>query len=93
MPLNLGVAVEFEPSSKDCSPKRCGSFAKMRLLQHLPNEEFRLTEKFLNDAIPQYAILSQTWGSEEVTYKDMVEASGRNKAGYEKINSAANKPL
>ena len=57
----------------------------MRLLEHLPNGDFRLTEKFLHDVIPQYAILSHTWGSEEVTYEDMVEASGRNKAGYEKI--------
>ncbi|MCJ1483295.1 hypothetical protein MMC06_003462 [Schaereria dolodes] len=57
----------------------------MRLLEHLPNGDFCLTEKFLNDATPQYAILSHTWGSEEVIYEDMVEASYRNKAGYEKI--------
>ena len=35
--------------------------------------------------MPRYAILSHTWGNEEVTYEDMVEASGRNKASYKKI--------
>ncbi len=57
----------------------------MRLLEILPNGGCRLTEKFLNDTIPKYAILSHTWGSEEVTYEDMVNALGRNKSGYEKI--------
>ena len=49
----------------------------MRLLEVLPNGEFHLSRKFL-DAIPQYAILSHTWGdeSQEVTYQDMVEGSG-----------------
>ena len=85
-PPNLAVAAEFEPSSTDSSKAlRSRPFAIMRLLEHLPNGDFRLTEKFLNDAIPQYAILSHTWGGEEVTYEDMVEASDRNKAGYAKI--------
>ncbi|OCK73083.1 HET-domain-containing protein, partial [Lepidopterella palustris CBS 459.81] len=59
----------------------------MRLLQVLQNGDFRLTEKFLDHAIPRYAILSHTWGdeSEEVTFDDMVEGSGRDKAGYKKI--------
>jgi NACHT domain/Heterokaryon incompatibility protein (HET) len=57
----------------------------MRLLELLSNGDFRLTEKILDHAIPRYAILSHTWGTEEVTFEDMVEDSGRNKAGYEKI--------
>jgi hypothetical protein len=57
----------------------------MRLLEFLPNGDFRLTEKFVDNAIPRYAILSHTWGSQEVTFEDMVEDSGRNKAGFEKI--------
>lgn len=57
----------------------------MRLLELLPNGDFRLTEKFLDNAIPRHAILSHTWGSQEVTFKDMVEDSGRNKVGFEKI--------
>jgi hypothetical protein len=57
----------------------------MRLLELLPNGDFHLTEKFLLDAIPPYAILSHTWGSQEVTYEDMVKDSVKSKAGYEKI--------
>ncbi|ERF72619.1 hypothetical protein EPUS_05673 [Endocarpon pusillum Z07020] len=57
----------------------------MRLLEVLSGGDFRLTEKFLDNAIPQYAILSHTWGSQEVIYEDVVKGSGRDKAGYEKI--------
>jgi Heterokaryon incompatibility protein (HET) len=37
--------------------------------------------------IPPYAILSHTWGadSEEVTYKDLVQGTGKNKVGYKKL--------
>jgi hypothetical protein len=40
-----------------------------------------------DDKIPLYAILSHTWGldSEEVTFKDLMEGTGKNKAGYKKI--------
>ena len=37
----------------------------MRLLETLPNGEFRVTGGMLDDAIPQYAILSHTWGGRE----------------------------
>lgn len=38
-------------------------------------------------SIPRYAILSHTWGadSEEVSFKDFMEGSEKNKAGYRKI--------
>lgn len=37
--------------------------------------------------IPPYAILSHTWGAaeEEVTFKDMVDNTGKQKTGYRKI--------
>ena len=60
----------------------------MRLLELLPNGDFRLTRKLLDNAIPPYAILSHTWGddeSQEVTFEDVVEGAGRDKVGYEKI--------
>ena len=59
----------------------------MRLLEILPNGDFRLTPKLHDDEIPQYAILSHTWGDgrQEVTFEDMVNGLGRRKAGYEKI--------
>jgi hypothetical protein len=59
----------------------------MRLLEILPTGGFQLTGNLLDDAVPRYAILSHTWGekSQEVTFEDIVEGLGRNKAGYRKI--------
>ncbi|KAF2183856.1 heterokaryon incompatibility [Zopfia rhizophila CBS 207.26] len=58
----------------------------MRLLELKNHGEFSLT-KDLIDNVPSYAILSHTWGEddEEVTFKDLVEGSGKSKAGYRKI--------
>jgi Heterokaryon incompatibility protein (HET) len=56
----------------------------MRLLKDEGHGILSLVEKH-DSAIPQYAILSHTWGAEEVTFKDVVEGTGKNKAGYEKI--------
>jgi hypothetical protein len=55
----------------------------MRLLQYNNNGDFSLTEFFRN--IPPYAILSHTWGLEEVTFKDMIKGNGTSKAGFDKI--------
>jgi hypothetical protein len=59
----------------------------MRLLETLPNGDFRMTKQSLDNAIPPYAILSHTWGdaSQEVTFEDIDHGSGKNKAGYQKI--------
>ncbi|KAH6702899.1 heterokaryon incompatibility protein-domain-containing protein, partial [Leptodontidium sp. MPI-SDFR-AT-0119] len=59
----------------------------MRLLQSNDEGEFSLTKDLFGDDIPDYAILSHTWGAdtEEVTYRDMTEGTGKNKIGYEKI--------
>jgi hypothetical protein len=59
----------------------------MRLLQYNNDGEFSLTKDLFGDDIPDYAILSHTWGTdtEEVTYRDMIEGTGKNKVGYEKI--------
>ncbi|KAH8588261.1 heterokaryon incompatibility protein-domain-containing protein [Bisporella sp. PMI_857] len=58
----------------------------MRLLERKNDDEFTLTKDII-DNIPDYAILSHTWGadSEEVTFKDLMDGTGRNKAGYDKI--------
>jgi hypothetical protein len=56
----------------------------MSLLQFNDKSEFSLTSGLCGD-IPQYAILSHTWGAEEVTFKDMIDDTGRDKAGYDKI--------
>jgi hypothetical protein len=58
----------------------------MRLLELKDNSKFSLTEDIVID-IPRYAILSHTWGrdDEEVNFKDLMEDSGKTKAGYRKL--------
>ncbi|XTI89670.1 heterokaryon incompatibility protein-domain-containing protein [Cenococcum geophilum] len=58
----------------------------MRLLKLQDDGELSLAE-FVGDNIPPYAILSHTWGDdhEEVTFKDLVDGSGKSKTGYTKI--------
>lgn len=62
----------------------------MRLLHLQDNGEFSLTEFYAKN-IPQYAILSHTWGSDhdEVTFKDIKEGTGKNKEGYKKLSFCA----
>ncbi|KAF2186410.1 hypothetical protein K469DRAFT_707072 [Zopfia rhizophila CBS 207.26] len=57
----------------------------MRLLVLKNHGEFSLTKDLINN-IP-HAILSHTWGEddEEVIFKDLVEGTGKGKAGYRKI--------
>ena len=58
----------------------------MRLLTYDDNDQVILTEDLLNeDAIPPYAILSHTWGDEEVTFHDIANGTGKEKVGNEKI--------
>ncbi len=59
----------------------------MRFLEYRSDCSFHLTDRFLNDDLPPYAILSHTWGkeSEEVIFEDMVSGSGRLKVGYKKL--------
>ena len=63
----------------------------MRLLERQPNGDFSLTRRFLSDDAPPYAILSHTWGdeSQEVTYEDLLDGTGRKKDGYEKMRFCA----
>ncbi|KAH7327105.1 hypothetical protein BKA65DRAFT_62245 [Rhexocercosporidium sp. MPI-PUGE-AT-0058] len=56
----------------------------MRLLQYNSDGNFSLTE-FFDNAIPEYAILSHRWGTEEATFEDLQKGIGTKKAGYEKI--------
>jgi hypothetical protein len=59
----------------------------MRLLECNNDGEFSLTKDFVSGKIPEYAILLHTWGAdtEEVTYRDLIDGTGKNKVGYEKI--------
>lgn len=66
----------------------------MRLLKIQTNEDVVLTEFFGND-IPPYAILSHTWGpaTEEVSFRDLIDNTGKNKVGYGKIEFCGQRAL
>ena len=59
----------------------------MRLLKYNDDGELSLTKNFVSSNIPEYAILSHTWGAdiEEVTYRDLIDGTGKNKVGYKKL--------
>jgi hypothetical protein len=64
----------------------------MRLL----NSRKLQLEEFIGDAnVPPYAILSHTWGKEEVTLQDMVSTTGsfRKKKGFKKIQYCCSQAL
>jgi hypothetical protein len=48
-------------------------------------DSFKLHE-FFGTSIPNYAILSHTWGTDEVSFQDMQAGAFRTKLGFEKIN-------
>ena len=54
----------------------------MRLLSTLTGE----LQEFFDEKTPPYAILSHTWGNEEVSFQDL-EKRETDKAGYSKIKS------
>jgi hypothetical protein len=62
----------------------------MRLLQRQGNDSFRLVYR-VDEQIPPYAILSQTWGNEEdeVTFKDVVDGTYKKRKGYRKLQFCA----
>jgi len=67
----------------------------MRLLKiDNGNDDGRFSlEWFRKDEIPPYAILSHTWGTrqdEEVTHQDIVDGTGRNKPGFQKLTFCGN---
>lgn len=45
-------------------------------------------EEYFGNAIPPYAILSHTWGEEEVLFSELNDGTGKSKKGYEKIQRA-----
>lgn len=53
----------------------------MRLINTSTNE----CEEFIGQNIPKYAILSHTWGQEEVSYKEFKRRENLHKKGYQKI--------
>jgi hypothetical protein len=62
----------------------------MRLLNSLTGEP---TVFISDDAIPLYAILSHTWGGEEVSLQDLPYSKTKLKKGYKKIRYACDQAL
>jgi hypothetical protein len=58
----------------------------MRLLQYKNDDDITLSE-YYGSEVPRYAVLSHRWGrdSEEVTFRNLEDGSGRYKFGYRKI--------
>ena len=58
----------------------------MRLLKYDEDDKITITN-FLDDAIPPYTTLPQTWEAhtDEVTFVDLERCSGEAKSGYQKI--------
>ncbi|EKG12751.1 NB-ARC domain-containing protein, partial [Macrophomina phaseolina MS6] len=63
----------------------------MRLLKLGDDGELSLIERS-GDSVPEYAILSHTWGpdGDEVTYDDLMTGAGKHKPGYDKIRFCGN---
>ncbi|KAK4653541.1 HNWD NOD-like receptor pc6 [Podospora pseudocomata] len=57
----------------------------MRLLERNNTGDISLTGDIPDDQVPPYAILSHTWGDEEVSFKDITDGTHKNKRGYSKI--------
>ncbi|KAI1456830.1 HET-domain-containing protein [Annulohypoxylon moriforme] len=53
----------------------------MRLI----NVETLKLHEFQGSYVPRYAILSHTWGEDEVSFQDLQSGAGTSKQGYEKI--------
>ncbi|KAH7012086.1 kinesin light chain [Microdochium trichocladiopsis] len=63
----------------------------MRLLHRDDANTYTVTDDLRPDDIPPYAILSHTWGADEVIYNDVKTSSNdwHQKAGYDKIEFCA----
>jgi hypothetical protein len=57
----------------------------MRLINVVPSLERYEIHEFFGEKIPEYAILSHTWGAEEVTFQDMVRLDDTRIAYKERL--------
>ncbi|KAK4446998.1 heterokaryon incompatibility protein-domain-containing protein [Podospora aff. communis PSN243] len=61
----------------------------MRLLRYDDNGALKLSGPFAPDSVSPYAILSHTWGFEEVTFEDLRDGMGVDKRGWLKLEFCA----
>lgn len=57
----------------------------MYLLKIDDDDSLELTENYINDPIPPYAIVSHTWAPDEVAASDVKQGIASSKAGYFKL--------
>jgi hypothetical protein len=50
-------------------------------------------QQFVDSKIPQYVILSHTWGDEEVLFEDLLSGQTVDKKGYPKIRGYCKRAL
>lgn len=53
----------------------------------------RQVEDFIGAQVPRYAILSHTWGAEEVLLQDLADPEHRSKKGYAKIEGSCQQAI
>lgn len=61
----------------------------MRLL----DVDSRQLQEYIGDEIPPYAILSHTWGDDEVLFQDLPNPDHRSKLGYAKIEGCCQQAI
>jgi len=61
----------------------------MGLLECDPDGGFAVTENLPDNENHEYAILSHTWGSKQVTFEDLKNGTRKNNAGFKKIRFCA----
>ncbi|TRX98448.1 hypothetical protein FHL15_000522 [Xylaria flabelliformis] len=60
---------------------------------YLLNVHTRQLQEFIGDRIPPYAILSHTWGEDEVLFQDLSIPGHREKLGYKKIEGCCQQAI
>ncbi|KAI0434793.1 HET-domain-containing protein [Xylaria sp. FL1042] len=65
------------------------SWYTMRLL----NVHTRKLQEFIGDKTPPYAILSHTWGEDEVSFQDLADPKHKKKLGYKKIQGCCQQAI
>ncbi|KAI1203540.1 HET-domain-containing protein [Nemania serpens] len=60
---------------------------------YLLNVATRQLQEFVGDRIPPYAILSHTWGKDEVLFQDLQDPSHKEKLGYTKIEGCCQEAI
>ncbi|KAI0805460.1 HET-domain-containing protein [Xylaria sp. FL0064] len=60
---------------------------------YLLNVHTRQLQEFFGDRTPPYAILSHTWGEDEVLFQDLADPKHKEKLGYKKIEGCCQQAI